>query len=42
MNNEAKSKTNVNDLYVDYRQLEPKTLLGTPLKSGKIQEKPKQ
>ena len=28
-----KPKNNVTELYVDYRQLEPKTLAGTPIRA---------
>jgi hypothetical protein len=39
---ESKPKNNVTELYFDYRQLEPKTLSGTPIRNREVQHKQKE
>jgi hypothetical protein len=39
---DSKPKNNVTDLYFDYRQLEPKTLAGTPIRNREVQHKQKE
>lgn len=39
---ESKPKNNIAELYFDYRQLDPKTLSGTPIRNREVQHQPKE